>query len=100
MWLWGPVGLLLATPLTVCLLVVGKHVPQLAFLDVLLGNEPVFEPKKRIYQRLVAGDQEEADELLDDLLEHGSTAEIYDTVLMPALALVETHWHRGEFDDG
>ena len=51
-WLWGPVGLLLATPLTVCLLVVGKHVPQLSFLDILLGNEPVFEPKKRIYQRL------------------------------------------------
>jgi predicted PurR-regulated permease PerM len=100
LWLWGPVGLLLATPLTVCLLVVGKHVPQLAFLDILLGNEPVFEPKKRIYQRLVAGDQEEADELLEDLLEHGSPAEVYDTVLIPALALAETHWHRGEFDDG
>ena len=69
MWLWGPVGLLLATPLTVCLLVVGKHVPQLSFLDILLGNEPVFEPKKRIYQRLVAGDQEEAAELLEDYLE-------------------------------
>ena len=67
MWLWGPVGLLLATPLTVCVLVVGKHVPQLSFLDILLGNEPVFEPKKRIYQRLLAGDQEEAAELLDEL---------------------------------
>ena len=100
LWLWGPVGLLLATPLTVCLLVVGKHVPQLAFLDVLLGNEPVFEPKKRIYQRLVAGDQEEADELLEDLLDQSPVVEIYDTVLMPALALAETHWHRGEFDDG
>ena len=57
MWLWGPVGLLLATPLTVCLLVVGKHVPQLSFLGILLGTEPVFEPKTRIYQRLLAGDQ-------------------------------------------
>jgi predicted PurR-regulated permease PerM len=100
MWLWGPVGLLLATPLTVCLLVMGKHVPQLSFLDVLLGNEPVFEPKKRIYQRLVAGDQEEADALLEELLEQRPLAEVYDTVLIPALALAETHWHRGEFNDG
>jgi predicted PurR-regulated permease PerM len=100
LWLWGPVGLLLATPLTVCLLVIGKHVPQLSFLDVLLGNEPVFEPKKRIYQRLVAGDQEEADELLEDLLEHSPLADVYDAVLIPALALAETHWHRGEFNDG
>ena len=59
-WLWGIVGLLLATPLTVCLLVIGKHVPQLSFLHILLGNEPVFEPKRRVYQRLLAGDQEEA----------------------------------------
>jgi predicted PurR-regulated permease PerM len=100
LWLWGPVGLLLATPLTVCLLVVGKHFPQLSFLGILLGNEPVFEPKKRIYQRLLAGDQEEADELLEDLLEHKPLAEVYDTVLIPALALAETHWHRGEFNDG
>ena len=48
MWLWGPVGLLLATPLTVCILVVGKHVPELSFLDILLGSEPVFEPDERI----------------------------------------------------
>ena len=100
MWLWGPVGLLLATPLTVCLLVVGKHVPQLSFLDILLGNEPVFEPKKRIYQRLLAGDQEEAAELLEDYLEHKPLAEVYDTVLIPALALAETHWHRGELNEG
>lgn len=100
LWLWGPVGLLLATPMTVCLLVIGKHVPQLSFLDVLLGNEPVFEPKKRIYQRLVAGDEEEADELLEELIGDKPLVEVYDTVLIPALALVETHWHRGEFNDG
>ncbi len=64
------VGLLLATPLTVCVLVVGKHVPQLSFLDILLGDEPVFEPKKRVYQRLLAGDQEEAAELFDEYFEH------------------------------
>jgi predicted PurR-regulated permease PerM/CheY-like chemotaxis protein len=95
-WLWGIVGLLLATPLTVCLLVIGKHVPQLSFLDTLLGNEPVFEPKKRIFQRLLAGDQEEAAELLDEYLEHQPLVEVYDTVLIPALALAETHWHRDE----
>jgi predicted PurR-regulated permease PerM len=99
-WLWGPVGLLLATPLTVCLLVIGKHVPQLAFLDTLLGNEPVFEPRKRIYQRLLAGDQEEASELLDECLETKQLVEVYDTVLIPALASAETHWHRGELDEG
>ena len=99
-WLWGIAGLLLATPLTVCLLVIGKHVPQLSFLDILLGNEPVFEPKKRIYQRLLAGDQEEAAELLDEYLEHQPLVEVYDTVLIPALALAETHWHRGELDEG
>jgi hypothetical protein len=97
--LWGVVGLLLATPLTVCLLVLGKHVPQLSFLDTLLGNEPVFEPKKRIYQRLLAGDQEEATELLEDLIEHQPTAQVYDEVLIPALALAETHWHRGELNE-
>jgi len=99
-WLWGPIGLLVATPLTVCLLVIGKHVPQLSFLDTLLGNEPVFELKTRVYQRLLAGDQEEAAELVLDDLEHRPLVEVYDTVLVPALALAETHWHRGELDEG
>ena len=67
-WLSGIVGLLLATPLTVCLLVIGKHVPQLSFLHILLGNEPVFELKRRVYQRLLAGDQEAAGELVDEEL--------------------------------
>lgn len=100
MWLWGPVGLLLATPLTVCVLVIGKHVPQLSFLDTLLGTEPVFEPKKRIYQRLLAGDQEEAAELFEDYLEHKPLVEVYDTVFVPALALAETHGQLGELNEG
>jgi predicted PurR-regulated permease PerM len=98
-WLWGIPGLLLATPMTVCLLVIGKHVPQLSFLTVLLGDEPVFETKTRVYQRLLAGDQEEAAELLEERLEHEPLAQIYDAVLIPALALTETHWHRGELND-
>jgi len=100
MWLWGPVGLLLATPLTVCVLVLGKHVPQLSFLDILLGTEPVFEPQERIYQRLLAGDQEEAVELFEDSLAHRSLAQVYDKVLIPALALAETHWQLGELNEG
>jgi predicted PurR-regulated permease PerM len=99
MWLWGPVGLLLATPLTVCLLVIGKHVPQLSFLGILLGNEQVFEPKMRIYQRLLAGDQEEAAELLENYLNERPVVEVYDSVLIPALALTEMHWHRDELDE-
>jgi predicted PurR-regulated permease PerM len=95
-WLWGVVGLLLATPLTVCLLVVGKHVPQLSFLNTLLGDKPVFEPTRRVYQRLLAGDDEEAAELLDKYFEHAPLVEVYDTVLIPALGSAETHWRRGE----
>jgi hypothetical protein len=98
-WLWGIVGLLLATPLTVCLLVIGKHIPQLSFLDILLGNEPVFEPKRRVYQRLLAGDQEEATELVDDDLGKKPLVEVYDTLLIPALALAETDWQKGAFDE-
>ena len=98
-WLWGIAGLLLATPLTVCLLVIGKYVPQLSFLDIVLGNEPVFEPTRRVYQRFLAGDQEEAAELFDADLEHKPLVEVYDTLLIPALALAETDWHHGELDD-
>ena len=98
-WLWGIAGLLLATPLTVCLLVIGKHVPQLSFLTILLGDEPVFETKTPVYQRLPAGDQEEAAELLEERLEHEPLARMSDTVLIPALALTETDWHLGDLND-
>jgi predicted PurR-regulated permease PerM/methylmalonyl-CoA mutase cobalamin-binding subunit len=99
-WLWGAVGLLLATPLTVCLLVIGKHVPQLSFLNVLLGDEPVFEPRMRVYQRLLSGDQEEAAELVDSCLEGKSLVEVYDALLIPVLGLAEADRRRGEIDDG
>ena len=99
-WLWGPMGLLLATPLTVCVLVVGKHVPQLSFLNILLGTDPVFEPKWHVYQRLLAGDMEEAAQLLESSLEHKSLVDVYDNVLIPALAIAETHWQLGDLNDG
>ena len=78
---------------------IGKHVPQLSFLDILLGNEPVFEPTTRVYQRLVAGDQEEAAELVEGYCADRPLVEVYDTMLISALALAETHWHRGELDE-
>ena len=98
-WLWGTIGLLLSTPLTVCLLVIGRNVPQLSFLNVLLGDEQVFEPKTRVYQRLLAGDQEEAVQLIEGYLEHMSLVEVFDTVLIPALAAARIHWRRGEIDE-
>lgn len=88
-WLWGGVGLLLATPLTVCLLVLGKHVPQLAFLDIMLGNEPVFDRETRIYQRLLAGDQEEASELIEQTRQDLELVDVYDQVILPVLQRAE-----------
>lgn len=83
-WLWGPVGLLLSTPLTVCLGVLGKYVPQLTFLGVLLSDEQVTE-LNRYYQRLVAHDQDGAVEIVEALLQTQTLTEVYDTVLVPAL---------------
>src|SRR5205814_1067858 len=86
-WLWGGVGLLLAVPLTVLLVVIGKYVPQLEFLSVLLGDEPVFDPPTRYYQRLLAGDQEEAAELVEQYLKEMPLERMYETVLIPGLGL-------------
>jgi predicted PurR-regulated permease PerM/methylmalonyl-CoA mutase cobalamin-binding subunit len=97
-WLWGPVGLILSTPLTVILVVVGKHVPQLQFLDIILGDEPVLEPPVRIYQRLLALDAEEAADLAREYLKTRSLEEVYGEILLPALALAEQDRHRGSLD--
>ncbi|WP_431858885.1 AI-2E family transporter [Azospirillum sp.] len=87
--LWGPVGLLLATPLTVCLVVLGRHVPALNFLEVMLGDRPVLPVEAKIYQRLLARDPEEAVEILEGELATRSVPEVYDAVLLPALSLAE-----------
>ena len=84
-WLWGPVGLLLSTPLTVCLVVLGRHVPQLEFLDVMLGNQPVLAPDETFYQRLLANDPEEATEQAEEYVKERSLAEFFDDVAVPAL---------------
>lgn len=94
-WLWGPVGLVLSTPLTVCLVVLGKHVPQFAFLEVLFGNEPVFDPSERLYQRLLAGDADEPTDQAEEMLEKAYLADFYGKVAIPALLLGERDRARG-----
>ena len=97
-WVWGGVGLLLATPLTVLVVVVGKYVPQLEFLSVLLGDEPVFDPPTRYYQRLLAGDQEEATELVEEFLKEMPLEQVYETALIPALGLAHRDRFAGRLD--
>jgi len=84
-WLWGPVGLFLATPMTVCLGVLGKYIPQMEFIGVLLSDEPAVEASTNYYQRLVARDQDEAEALANEYLNTHTLAEVYDEVLVPAL---------------
>jgi predicted PurR-regulated permease PerM len=94
-WLWGPVGLMLSTPLTVCLVVLGRYVPQFSFLDVLLGNEPVLQPQEKLYQRLLAGDPNEATDNAEDFLEEEYLVDYYEKVGLPALRLGELDRQRG-----
>jgi len=84
-WLWGPVGLVLATPLTVCVVVLGKYVPQLDFIGVLMSDQPVMEPNISYYQRLLAMDQDEAAEIVDEHIKAHPAEQIYDDMLVPAL---------------
>jgi hypothetical protein len=94
-WLWGPVGLLLSTPLTACLVVLGRHIPQLGFLDLLFGSDPVLSAEQTFYQRLLAGDPEEASDQAEQFLKEGSLAEFFDRVALPALALAQADSDRG-----
>jgi predicted PurR-regulated permease PerM/CheY-like chemotaxis protein len=98
-WLWGPIGLILSTPLTTCLVVLGKYVPQLAFLDVLLGDEPPLDTKVSYYQRLLARDQDEAVELIDEYLQTQAPETLYDDVLLSALLFAKRDQERGLLDD-
>ncbi len=84
-WLWGAVGLILATPMTVCIGVLGKYVPQIEFIGVLLGDEPAMQVPTNYYQRLVAHDQDEAAALVEEYLETHPLEVLYDDVLIPAL---------------
>ena len=97
--IWGPIGLILSVPLTVCLVVVGAYVPSLQFLTVLLGDQPVMQPGAHYYQRLLANDQREASQVLENHLKDTSLEDLYDTVLIPALNLAEQDRHRNALDD-
>lgn len=96
--LWGPAGLILSTPLTVCVVVLGRYVPHLSFLHILLGDEPVLAPEAQIYQRLLAMDQVEAHTIVDQFLKGRPLVELYDAVLIPALSMAEQDRHKGAID--
>jgi len=98
-WLWGAAGLFLAIPLTVCLVVMGKYIPQLAFLNVLLGDEPALAAHERLYQRLLANSQEDADDLVEEELRRMSLADVCETVLLPAMYAIERDHDQGALRD-
>jgi predicted PurR-regulated permease PerM len=96
--LWGPAGLILSTPLTVCVVVLGRYVPQLSFLHILLGDEPVLAAEAQIYQRLLAMDQLEAHTIVDQVFKGKTLIELYDSLLIPALGMAEQDRHKGAID--
>jgi len=96
--LWGPIGLVVSTPLTVCLVVMTRHVPHLGFLHVILGDEPPLSPGAGFYQRLLAMDRNEANQVLKRCGKDKPLDDLYDSVLIPALSLAEQDRHRNEID--
>jgi predicted PurR-regulated permease PerM len=98
-WLWGGIGLLLATPLTVCLAVLGKYIPQLAFIDVLLGSRFAMAPSDQFYQRLLAFREDEAGKVARDFLKTHPFVELCDEVMIPALGHIKTAWHEEYIDE-
>jgi predicted PurR-regulated permease PerM len=88
-WLWGPLGLLMATPLTVCLVVLGKHVPGLEFVGLLMADTPALAPEYGYYQRLLARDQSEAADLIERHVKTEAPRSVYDALLLPALNYAE-----------
>ncbi len=97
--LWGPIGLLLATPLTMCLVVLGRHVEGLAFLDVVLGDQPALSPPETFYQRLLAGSTAEAAEQAEQMITETSLVGYFDGVAIPGLRLAAADRLRGSIDD-
>lgn len=94
-WLWGPVGLLLSTPITLCLVVLGRHVPQLEFIDVLFGDRPALTPVESFYQRMLAGDEDEVHEQAEQMLKDRSLSSYYDEVVVEGLRLALFDRRRG-----
>ena len=96
--LWGPIGLVLATPLTVCLVVLGRHVERLEFLDVMFGDRPALSPPEIFYQRMLAGDPTEAAEKAEQFLKERSLSSYYDEVALKGLQLAQADSERGALD--
>jgi predicted PurR-regulated permease PerM len=97
--LWGPIGLVLATPLTVCLVVLGRHVERLEFLDVMFGDRPALTPPEIFYQRMLASDPTEAAEKAEEFLKERSLSSYYDEVALKGLQLAQVDAERGALDD-
>lgn len=98
-WLWGPIGLILATPLTICLVVLGRHAEQLKFLEVMFGDEPPLKPAELIYQRMLARDPIEAAEQAEIFLQENTLAAFYDGILLGGLQLAQNDAERGLLDN-
>jgi predicted PurR-regulated permease PerM len=98
-FLWGPIGLVLSSPLTVCLVTLSRYVPQLEFLDVLLGDAPALEPDVSFYQRLLARDQDEALDLVLERVKTEAVDQVYDTMLVPALCAAKLSRGRDEITE-
>jgi predicted PurR-regulated permease PerM len=96
--LWGPIGLVLATPLTVCLVVLGRHVERLSFLDVMFGDRPALSPPEIFYQRMLAGDPTEAAEKAEQFLKERSLAAYYDEVALKGMQLAQSDLDRAALD--
>ena len=98
-WLWGPIGLILATPLTICLVVLGRHVDRLKFLEVMLGDQPALTPPEMIYQRMLAGDPVEASEQARLFLREKPLIAYYDEILLEGLRLAQVDAERNRLDE-
>jgi predicted PurR-regulated permease PerM len=98
-WMWGPVGLVLATPLTVCVVVFSKYVPEMNFVTVLLSDAPPLEPHVNFYQRMLALDQDESEQVVEEYLKSHSPVELYDRVLLPALSRAKNDRRRGQLTE-
>jgi hypothetical protein len=98
-WLWGGIGLLLATPMTVCLVVFARHVPQLESVRVLLSDEAAMEPKISYYQRLLAMDANEATAILREYMRHHSREQVYDQLLLPALSYAKADLRNNKINE-
>ena len=98
-WMWGPIGLILSTPLTVCLVVLGRHIQRLEFLDVLMGNRPALTPVESFYQRILANDPDGVLEQAESLLKDRSLSTYYDEVAVGGLRLAANDTERGALSD-